>query len=177
MKNLRNAILIGLTIFSFNSSAQISLGVGGGMLKSTEDNSEAVFGGEIYFKYEVTDAIRAGVNLGFYQTSEELFGVKVKSSLAPISVLGEYLFLDGDFRPYVGLHVGILRAASKVGSNGNSNSYFSLAPVLGAEYAINDQLGVNFNFKYGVAFYKNDFTDEVENFSSFSPNIGVFYKL
>ena len=44
MKNLRNAILIGLTIFSFNSSAQMSLGVGGGILKSTEDNSEAVFG-------------------------------------------------------------------------------------------------------------------------------------
>ena len=40
------------------------------MLKSTEENTEGILGGELNFKYDVNDNIRAGVNLGFYQKTE-----------------------------------------------------------------------------------------------------------
>lgn len=179
MKKIYSVVIVCLSLVSFNSMAQISLGAGLGLLKSTEDNSESLFGGELYFKYDLTDAFRAGVNLGYYQTSDKIAGTKFTSSLVPVSVSGEYLFLDDKFRPYVGVHLGVLRAGFKAGnsSNSNSTSYFSLAPVAGAEYTISDQLGINVNIKYGFAFYKNDFTGDIENFSTFSPNIGVFYKL
>ena len=161
---------------SFNSMAQMSVGLGGGLLKSTEENAEGLFGGELNFKYDVNDNIRAGVNLGFYQKTEEVLGLKYGSSTMPISVLVEYLFLDGKFRPYAGLHLGAMRIGAKVGNSSSSETYFALAPVLGADYEVTDNIGVNFNFKYGVAFYKNELLDELENFSTFSPNIGVFYR-
>ena len=154
----------------------MSAGVDLGILKSTEDNAEALFGGELYFKYDVTETIRAGVNLGYYQTSDDFGTIKTTSSLMPISVLGEYLFLEDKFRPYVGLHVGLLRAGFKAGNSSTSDSYFSLAPVAGIEYGITDALGINANFKYGFAFYENGLTGETENYSTVSPNVGVFYR-
>jgi outer membrane protein W len=176
MKKIYSILVVCLSIVSFSSMAQMSVGLGGGLLKSTEENAEGLFGGEVNFKYDVTDQIRAGVNLGFYQKTEELLGLKYGSSTAPISVLGEYSFLEGKFRPYLGLHLGAMRIGAKVGNSKTSETYFSLAPVVGADYQVTDNIGVNFNFKYGFAFYKNEILDEVENFSTTSPNIGVFYK-
>ncbi|MCJ8290582.1 MAG: outer membrane beta-barrel protein [Crocinitomicaceae bacterium] len=177
MKKIYSVALVCLSLISFNSMAQMSIGLGGGLLKSTEDNAESLLGGELTFKYGVTDEIRVGANLGYYQTSEEILSTKFTSSLVPISVSGEYMFLEDKFRPYVGLHLGLLKAGFKVGDSKASDSYFSLAPVIGVDYEVSDQLGINFNFKYGFAFYKNDFTDEMESFSTISPNIGVYYKL
>lgn len=177
MKKIQSFILIGMSILSFQGLAQLSIGAGVGLLKTTEENSEAHFGGELALKYDLSDAFRIGVNLGFYQDAQEVFGTKFKSSLAPISVLGEYQFLDGKFKPYAGLHLGLMRAGYKVGNSSDSESYFSIAPVLGAGYEVTDNIGINLNFKYAISFYKNDFTDEIDNFSSISPNLGVFYRL
>jgi outer membrane protein W len=177
MKQVYKVLAVAALFISFQSSAQLAVGLNGGLMKSTEDGSEAHFGGEFTFEKKITTNIQAGVNVGFYQNSEEVLGVKFKSNLMPFSVFGEYLFLDGSFRPYVGLHLGALRAVAKADNTSSSNTYFSLTPAVGADYMVADQVGINVNFKYGVAFYKNDFTDELDNFSTFSPNIGVFYVL
>ncbi len=177
MKRVYSILIVCLSLVSLNSTAQISVGINGGLIKSTEDNAESLFGGELSLKYDVSDQVRAGLNLGFYQKTDELVGVKYGSSLLPISISGEYLFLEDKFRPYGGLHIGVMRAGVKIGNSKSSESYFSLAPVVGVDYQVTDNIGVNFNFKYGFAFYKNDFTDELENFSTISPNIGLFYKL
>lgn len=176
MKKIYSVVLVCLSLVSFNSIAQMSIGLDGGLLKSTEDNAESLLGGELTFKYDVTDVFRVGANLGYYQTSDEVLSIKFTSSLVPVSISGEYLFLEEKFRPYAGLHLGLLKVGAKVGDSKTSDSYFSLAPVIGVDYEVSDQLGINFNFKYGFAFYKNDFTDEMESFSTISPNIGVYYK-
>lgn len=177
MKKVYSILVVALVLLSFQSVAQIAVGVNLGINKSTEENSEALFGGELNVKYDFTDNVRGGANLGFYQKSDEVFGVKFRSSLVPFSVFGEYLFLEDGFRPYVGLHLGALRAGFKSGNTNSSQSYFSLTPTVGADYMVTDQIGINANIKFGVAFYKNDFTDELDNFSTFSPNVGVFFKL
>lgn len=177
MKKLQILVLLSLTIFSFQAAAQIAIGLGGGILKSTEDNTDALLGGELYVKYDVTDQIRAGINFGYYSETDKIGETKFVSSLVPISIAGEYVFLEDKFRPYIGVHLGLLRAGFKAGSTNVSDAYFSLAPVAGVDYQLTDNIGLNLNFKYGFAFYKNDFTDEIDNFSTISPNIGVFYKL
>lgn len=177
MKNAYSVLIVCLSLISFSSMSQISVGINGGIVKSTEENSESLLGGELVVKYDVREQIRAGVNLGFYQKSDEVFGVKYATNFMPISISGEYLFLESDFRPYVGLHIGGLRSGVKVGNSSSSEFYFALSPVVGADYQINENIGINLNFKYGFAFYNNDLTDELDNFSTISPNIGVFYKL
>lgn len=176
MKKIYLMIVLALSVGAFQSTAQVSAGVGLGILKSTEDNSNAEFGGEIYVKYELTDNFRAGVNLAFYQRTEEFFGSKIRYSSAPISVSGEYSFLDDKFRPYLGMHLGLFRSGIKSGNTSASNSYFSLAPVLGIDYELTDNVGLNVNFKYGFVFFNNDFTGKTDNFSTISPNIGVTYR-
>lgn len=176
MKKVYTILCLSIALFSIQATAQVSGGLGGGLLRSTEDNAESMLGFELYVKYDVTDAFRAGINFGYYQKTDEVFGVTFRSSLVPISITGEYVFLENNFRPYVGLQLGVLQAGFKSGNTKTSDSYFAFAPVVGADYHINDQIGLNFNFKYGFAFYKNDLTDELDNFKTISPNIGIFYK-
>lgn len=177
MRKMYSILVLTATMISFQSLSQFSVGLGVGVLKSTEDNSDVLFGGELAGKYDFSESFRVGLNLGWYQTTEEFFGTKFKSSLAPISISGEYLFLEEKFRPYVGVHLGLLRVGFKSGNSSNSDSYFSLAPVAGIEYQVSDNIGINANFKYGFAFYKNDFTDEIDNYSTISPNLGITYHL
>ena len=162
MKKVYKSLVLAALLISFQSSAQLAVGLNLGLLKSTEENSESHFGGEFIFEKKITTNIQAGVNVGFYQSSEEVLGIKFKSNLMPFSAFGEYLFLEGDFRPYVGLHLGALRATAKADNTSSSNTYFSLAPTVGADYMVADQIGINVNIKYGFAFFNNDITDELD---------------
>lgn len=177
MKKIYSVLVVSIALLSFQSHAQISVGLGGGILKSTEDNAEALFGGELYAKYDLSENMRAGVSLGYYQDSEDFLTTKIVSSLVPVSLLGEYRFLEEKFRPYAGLHVGIFHAGVKIGSTKTTETYFSASPVVGIDYRLMGNFNLNLNFKYGFSFYKNEITDEIENFSSISPNIGIFYTL
>jgi outer membrane protein W len=168
-------IAVAVTLFAFQSAAQMGAGLNLGIIKPTDGNSEALFGGELNFKYTISENLRAGVNLGFYQKSNTAAGIKSSNSAIPFSVFGEYIFLDSDFKPYAGLHLGGLRTGGKSGNLSYNTSYFALTPTVGADYMVTDQLGVNFNIKYGVNFFRNAFTDELDNFSTISPNIGVFF--
>lgn len=176
MKKVYSILMVVGALLSFQSMAQVSVGLNLGINKSTQDNAEALLGGELNLKYDFTDNVRGGANLGFYQKSEEALGIKVTSSAVPFSVFGEYMFLEDNFRPYAGIHLGAFRAGGKVGNSSISETYFSLTPTVGADYMVSDQLGINFNIKYGVVFYKN-ISDETDNFSTISPNVGVFFKL
>ncbi len=176
MKKVYSILVVATVLLSFQSMAQVAVGVNLGINKSTEDNAEALFGGELNLKYDFTDNVRGGANLGLYQKSDESFGVKYRWSLVPFSVFGEYVFLSDAFRPYVGLHLGALKAGSKFGNTSTSQTYFSLTPTAGADYMVTDQFGINANIKFGVAFYRNTISDDLESFSTFSPNVGVLYK-
>ncbi|NVK66406.1 MAG: porin family protein [Flavobacteriales bacterium] len=174
MKKIYSILVVAIMLLSFQSMAQVAAGINLGINKSTQDNSEALFGGELNFKYSFSDNVRAGANLGFYQKSDKASGITVSSNVLPFSVFGEYLFLEDDFKPYAGIHLGALQTTSKLGNFSASETYFSLTPTVGADYMVSDQLGINFNIKYGVAFYKN-IVDETESFSTISPNLGVFF--
>lgn len=138
--------------------------------------TDAQFGIEIYCKFKVSEAFLVGVNLGFYNKTYNGFGFKVSTRFIPVSVSGEYLFLDGNLRPYIGVHLGTMLLASKFDGEGGSNGYFNVAPVAGVEFNVNDNVDLNLNVKYGITFYE-DGLGENDTFATLSPNVGFFYRL
>ncbi len=178
MKKLFTICCLATLLFSGNAYSQISIGAGVGILNQIIEDVEtdAHFGGEIYAKFEVSDAFRVGASLGFYNKTTDVFGFKVSTKFIPVSVSGEYLFLDGNLRPYVGVHLGTMLVASRVDSEEDSEGYFNVSPVAGIEFNINDNLGLNLNVKYGVTFLENGF-GENDTFTTLSPNVGFFYRL
>lgn len=165
-------------LFTLNASAQMSVGLGGGLLSSTEEGAEANFGGEFYGKFELTNAFRIGANIGFYQKSYDILGTKLRTNFLPISALAEYVFMEDKIRPYAGLHIGVTSVGASIsGGESSSEAYFSTAPVAGLDLGLTDELSLNINVKYGFVFYDNELTEGNDNFQYFSPNIGVSYKL
>ena len=84
------------------------------------------------YKYDISDQIRVGANIGYY------------SDLTSVTGLFEYSFSDNDFSPYSGIDVGIYLD--------EYGSYFGLAPVVGFNYSLSDNLLLNSNLRYNHIF-------------------------
>lgn len=152
-----------------NANAQMSAGVNVGMLKSFEDDSDAMLGFSVSGKYAISEKIRIGANLGYYSKSYEFFGVKLKAFTMPITGLFEYSLSDNSFSPYVGADAGIYSLGVSGGSTSSSEAYLGFAPVVGLNYKISDQLHVNANAKYHVVM------SDGESSTFFGINAGVCY--
>ncbi len=160
-----------------NSIAQVQSGLGLGLLRSINDNPELFLGGEVYVKNQVTESFRVGATLGFYtKSSLNLVGTKLRLSVIPISIGGEYLFLKKKFRPYIGINAGLHGQMFTYNNESGTNFNPELTPLVGVEYSINDQIGINLNNKYSFVFYRNETTDGPDFFSLVSLNLGAFYR-
>lgn len=182
IRKIRVIVFVSLVHLPFVSTAQFTIGVDAGFVKHA--NFESYLGAGISSKYFVSDDLRVGINAGFYQApSFEISSPDpqqnriVSSRIIPVSITTEYLFLKNRFRPYLGAHVGLLQLNNSVDKMLFPQSCLNLAPVLGVEYQITQRLGINANVKYNLAFYKDDFRNEIERFSTVNANVGVFYKL
>ena len=166
-------IIIGILLsfcFTSQSNAQLSGGATLGLFNSFAQGADAQFGFNLYGKYEVTDNIRIGANLGYYFRGYETFGVKFRSFTTPITGLAEYSFTDNDLSPYAGINIGIYRAGTSGNGNSLAVSDFGLAPVVGINYSLSRDLLVNGNVKYHYAF--TDF----ESTSVIGVNVGLSYQ-
>ena len=178
MKQLASYLVLVFLSLSMNSIAQTLLGAGLGVLIPTQENKGLYYGGEIYTKREVTDAVRMGVSIGFYNNTEVVYGYTFRTNRIPISVGGEYVFLKNDFRPYIGMNAGLLGTTNNSPIWGNTSRFqLAITPLIGADYAFNEHFGLNLNIKYIVTFYDNT-TPTGSSFPTwFSPNLGVVYHL
>lgn len=180
MKKIYSTLVLSIVLFSFQSQAQISAGVGCGIISGSEEIFGYYWGAELYGKYDLNDNLRAGINIGFYRDSynSESFSESFKTvrKAIPISFLGEYRFLEGKFRPYAGGHLGLMRSVVRNNISETREMFVSFSPVAGIDYRLLGSFNLNFNLKYSFCYFRNQVSGKLENFSVFSPNIGVFYQ-
>lgn len=170
--------LIGmLLLVPIGSYSQTQLGLSFGVLSSIQENARVHYGGEVYAKLEGTENFRVGVSLGAYQSVvTTIIGEKVHFIILPIGANAEYVFLKEKFRPIIGISAGL--QGNMTSTENGTGTFFQpfIAPVAGAEYRINENIGININVKYSFVFNRDESTPEIDFYSLISPNIGVFYK-
>jgi len=157
------------------SFAQSQSGFGLGMLKSTQKGALVFLGGEIYAKREISEGIRGVVNIGFYNNTEETFLGKQSINTIPISVGLDYSFLTDKIRPYVGVNAGLMLTLASNSFGSDSGFDPAITPLVGVDYAFNERFGLNINFKYAFALYRDESTSGPDFISFISPNVGVIY--
>lgn len=167
-------ILILLALCSTVSYAQMSGGIGLGLLTPMGQNSgDSQFGLNLMGRYEISDEISVGATIGYYQKSNKqtIFGTTYKSSIftLPVSLTAQYLFMKNDFRPYLSGDLGLFTLGARFNGGSSSSSYLSFAPGAGARYSINKELSLDFSLKYNIVFISNN------NTGLLGANIGVLY--
>lgn len=175
MKKIYSALVVSIALLSFKSHAQISVGVGGGIISGSEKIFGYFWGAELYGKYDLNENLRTGVSLGFYRDSDKFDSFKSVRDAIPISVVGEYRFLENKFRPYAGAHLGLVRSVVRTDYPPTQEMFVSFSPVAGIDYRLLGSFNLNLNIKYSFCFYRNEVSGTLENFSTVSPNIGIFY--
>ena len=165
-KLVRLSAIAALFLFSsLAANAQIKVGINGGVqlpMGKFSDYSKTGFGGGISGKYMLNPNMGVGLNVGFYSFDGKelgdgvLLSSKLKSTIIPITANYTYYFGEGTLKPYVGVDLGLsmVKAKSTVSALGFSSSSdstvtkFCFAPVVGAEYSLNENLALDLNVKY-----------------------------
>ena len=168
-------------LLSFTGNAQISATLNAGTLFLSDTDGEAFIGFNFEGKYDLNQNMRAGLALGLYNYSEDFDeggdDLSVGLNIIPISASFEYKILTDNFRPYAGINVGLNRSSASVKVLGDkvtvSDNFFSFAPVVGAEYMISDNFGINLNAKYHYIFVE----DNADNGTAIAVNLGVVLAL
>lgn len=188
MKNyIKLFVFAAIMIASTNVNAQISVSANLGLASNTEDpfysrsqgwGSDGTLGLNLEVKYDISDALRVGASAGYYSKSNHVnnvfsYGSPIKISLyaMPICGLVEYSFSDGKFSPYAGANFGLYSFGARVDGVSVSSGYFGLAPVVGANYSLSDNLAINANAKYHYVMYDGEAS------SLYSINVGVSFFL
>jgi outer membrane protein W len=189
MKNyIKLFVFAAIMIASTNVNAQISVSANLGLASNTEDpfysrrqgwGADGTLGLNLEVKYDISDALRVGASAGYYSKSRTVnnyyysYGSPIKISLyaMPICGLVEYSFSDGKFSPYAGANFGLYIFGERFDDISDLSGYFGLAPVVGANYSLSDNLAINANAKYHYVM------TEGEASSLYSINGGVSFFL
>ena len=198
MKNyIKLFVFAAIMIASTNVNAQISVSANLGLASNADDpfywrsrgwgfiESEGTLGLNLEVKYDISDALRVGASAGYYSKSNHVntvfssgsppINIKMSLYAMPICGLVEYSFSDGKFSPYAGANFGLYKFGERLGGSykylNGSSGYFGLAPVVGANYSLSDNLAINANAKYHYVI------TEGEASSLYSINVGVSFFL
>jgi len=126
------------------------------------------FGGELNAKYMINENIGVGLGAGYYTfgAKDELLNAlideygadKMNDNFSIIPVVGKFSYYFGQnaFKPYLGVDVGLYMLRESISgevdgesdSSSDSSSKFGFAPVLGFEYTLTKNLGLDVNVKY-----------------------------
>ncbi|HEV7349702.1 outer membrane beta-barrel protein [Telluribacter sp.] len=129
--------LVGLFLSLGSASAQFSVGVQGGVFKSTADNAKSYPGGGINLKYFVTENVALGVAGRIYseRLNYDFSGgpTRFVNNITPVTLTADFLLSPGIVRPYLGADAGIYFQNFRVNQNDNqlirtSASNFGVAP-------------------------------------------------
>ena len=185
---------------SSSANTQFKVGVNVGAQLPMNSNFKNMykigFGGEVNAKYMVNKNIGVGLGVGYYtfDTKDEYLSLlkdayedeyevdidKMKDNFSIIPIVGKFSYAFGQnaFKPYVGVDLGLymLRESMSVEKDGKSNSgsdslnKFGFTPVIGFEYTLTNNLGLDVNAKYHEIF-----TDGSNGISSLGVNVGIVY--
>lgn len=168
MKKTRLLLLACALFIAADMSAQVSAGGGIGMFKLLPQDGiefDAMFGFNLSGKFDINENMAVGLDFGRYATSEG----PLTFFISPITGTFEYRFMTDGFMPYAGAGLGMYRIGFRYDGESESDSYFGVAPTVGADYGLSDNLFLNANFKYNVIF------TEDESSSAIGLNAGIRY--
>ena len=173
MKKILTIGAVFIWCLSFNhAKSQVSGGLNLGVFKTLVDGtlneSDAQFGFNLNGKYELSDKMRIGANLGYFFRSYDVFNSKLRSFTMPITGSFEFSFSNNDFSPYAGADIGIYRQGI---GGAFANGYLGIAPVFGFNYDLSESLFLNGNLKYHYIRYEGEST------YAFGLNFGLGIKL
>jgi outer membrane protein W len=178
-KNFKKiALIIALaTVGTFSATAQISVGLTGGMGLPMGDMADKAkmdlgsgFGGGLTGRYFLNDNMAVGLNLSYFSFAVNNIpsGATASYSNMPITAAFDYYFMDEGIKPYAGIEAGFLYSSIKSTTSilgtafeaTGSKSGLLIAPVVGVAYGVNDALDIMINAKYmyGMTSGKMDVT-------------------
>lgn len=183
---MKKAILcIGAFFVATSLSAQINVGANF-LLNLPQGNwNDPAFvgtavGGGLEVNYMLMDNLSVGLEFG-YSSFAENDGSLTTVTQIPISLKGEYYFMEDGLRPFAGLGFGYYLIATNFdGEKLADLNGIGLSPRVGAAYAISDALDVALNVNYNLLFGQKvdgegDTIDDA--FNSLGIGIGVRYAL
>lgn len=161
---------------AFSSQAQFSVGGQFGPVFPVGPFSRSIKAGfelGALAKFHVSEKVLAGAEFDWYRFSTGFEGYTNNYTTFVASL--EYLFDNIEqLTPYIGVNGGLFRFAPRVQNlpvaENEIVTSFGAAPVVGAYYALQENLDLNVNLKLNIAF-----ADQGQNM--FIPlNIGLLYK-
>ncbi|MCX6249721.1 MAG: hypothetical protein NTX61_03115 [Bacteroidetes bacterium] len=170
-------VSIFLVMFTVNAKSQfvaggnLALGIPVGDFRTinTFGTGLDLYAGYSFYK----EKMQAGIDAGYlYFSGQDIIREAVKYKLSnhvvPVSLFYSYGMPLGRFKPYIRLDLGLYFSTfhSKDAAY-KTMAKFGLAPALGSEYTINDQVSVFLAAKMNIA----------GQWSYFGINIGAAYKL
>ena len=118
-------------------------------------------------KHNLNKNVRVGANIGYYSKSES--GLSLFSM--PIMGLVEYQHNMDKLTPFGGVEVGINRIGLSGGGETYATNNLAIAPVVGVEYSLNNQLNALVNAKYNYIMTEGSSTTGI------GFNVGVTYNI
>jgi outer membrane protein W len=132
-----------------NVGANFLVGLPSGDWHKAGDESiiNTAFGGGIEGNYFVTEDIAVGLEVGYLAFGEK-DDLGLTFTAIPITIKGEYYFLDDEFRPFVGLGIGyyLMNSKLEVGEPFDdveaTLNGVGISPRIGAVYPASDLIGI-----------------------------------
>jgi opacity protein-like surface antigen len=172
MKKITAILIACFTMLHFNTvkAQEFSAGASLGLFRSTDAAASGQFGFNLTGRYHISDQIRVGLNLGYYQGSTTGFlGASITTSTMPITGTFEYSFNDNDISPFVLADLGFYRSAASFMGESASSTDFGFAIGAGTNYLLTDNLTAFGNAKYHFIM------PEGGMFYAYTINIGLLY--
>jgi len=181
MKKVILMLVVALSVVT--ASAQIELGVNGGILSPTGDFGKAyktAFGGGISGEYLVAPSIGIGLSVGYYSFKDK--GGDTNLGFIPVALNGRYYFInEGSIKPYGQLDLGLYTfrtpaytedfGMGTIDIAASSTSKFGLAPVIGIQFGLSNALALDINVKYNHIFTDGSATGML------GANIGLIFTI
>ena len=113
------------------------------------------FSGHAMLGYMVARSILLNLSVGYVSFSEKesISNLDISFSWIPVLVGFNYIFSpEQKFMPYIGLALGMYFLRSSYGDFTNTDSYFGVAPQLGAYYLASAAVLLTFSAQYNLLF-------------------------
>jgi hypothetical protein len=186
--------LIAFSLMAFASisvKAQNSLGVTGTYAIATDDlakGAENGYGATLHWRHHVDEYFSMGINAGYVTFANKNTDSKIsplidgdKLNIIPVTAAFQVTFngmktsasSDSKLNPFIGLDLGWAYGNMKLVTE--SKSFFVMAPQIGLDYAVNDQLVFLLSAKDNILVY-NRYVGGTDILSYVGINLGVYYK-
>ncbi|MCE2786683.1 MAG: outer membrane beta-barrel protein [Bacteroidota bacterium] len=192
MKTIRIIIFALLGLFAIQAHAQYSVGINIApsfpISRYSGDMNTSLVGVNLKINKHVDDYLRFSLGAGYHIIpfkSLNVGGVQTEVSdvnlmVIPVTLGSQFFFGGTKWRPYISLDVGyVLTTQNKLINEDKiiNRNNFIVAPALGINYVLNDNLALNIGARNNVIIYQfRDIEDSNEAFQLLAIEMGINYK-